>query len=298
MAAATIAPLPMFGAWNEHYSNHPAGLPISRYKPNTNPNTGAAAVDSMWAKYQAAQAGQAPAPTTPAPAASTGTAWNGWTQDFTGPAPTAASATAPGPTAPATGTGATPTDFASQYTPAMMDQIYENPWYIINDVFSGAKGTSPLYQALRDIGADPLSLFNIIKGSQDGTKPGGAADFTNWLAGTYKEQGTAGGQRFNAQDLLGKLFGQQKFGAESKNTLGQILGAGDMSTQVRTLYNLARDASNIGMNPLAARGYQSALAQAGDRYGEAALSSGGTDPIKNPSAWIAENMPWLTLGGN
>jgi hypothetical protein len=116
------------------------------------------------------------------------------------------------------------------------------------------------------------------------------------LAETYKGQGQAGGAGMNAQQMIQNLFGQTKFGAESKSSLGQILGAGDMSTQIRTLFNMAKDATNVGLNPLAARGYQSALAQAGDRFGEAMLSRSGTDTgPQNPSAWIKANMPWLAL---
>lgn len=291
--AATLAPLPMFGAHNEHWSNHPAGLPVSRYKQNTNPNTGAASVDAAYKAYMAQQPAT-PTPTTPTGAQPVG--WNQWMSDWTGTAPTQNTAT-PTPTTPAptTGTPQTPADFSKQYTPAMMDFVYENPWTILPDVFSGIKSTSPLYQSLRDMGGDPLTLFNITKGSEDGSRAGGADDFINWLAQTYQGQGTPGGERFNAQELIQNLFGQTKFGADSKTSLGQILGAGDMSTQIRTLYNLARDASNVGMNPLAARGYQSALAQAGDRYGEAMLSTDGTTGAQNPSQWLKEKMPWLTL---
>lgn len=286
MAAATLAPLPMFGAWNEHWKNHPAGLPVSQYKPNTNQNTGSASVDAAYSAYNQQQQAQAPA--TPAQ-----TPWNGWSSDF-GPGTPATPATPNGPGTPAT--PATPGNFASQYTPAMMDQIYENPWYILGDVFNGIKSTSPLYQSLRDIGADPLTLYNITKGAQ-GNISGGASDYVNWLANSYQNLGSQGGQRFDAKQLLGALFGQEKFGSDSQNTLGQILGAGDMSTQIRTLFNMARDASNVGLNPLAARGYQSALAQAGDRYGDAMLGSNGTTGPQNPAAWIKANMPWLTLGG-
>lgn len=293
MATAQLAPLPMFGVHNEHWKNHPAGLPVSQYKPNTNPNTGAESVDNAWAAYQAQQ--------TPAPdaeGATPPTPWNQWYEDMWAGQSAPEPGTAAVPSTGASPDGSTPvTGFAARYTPAMMDQIYENPWYILQDVFSGSSTSSPLYQALRDFGGDPLTLFNIAQG-MGGSVSGGAEEFINWLADTYGQQGTVGGSRFSAPELLGALFGQQKFGAESENTLGQILGAGDMSTQVRTLYNMARDASNVGMNPLAARGYQAALAQAGDAYGRHMLSDSGTDGPQNPSAWIAANMPWLGMGGS
>lgn len=191
-----------------------------------------------------------------------------------------------------TGSGMSPmTGFASRYTPAMADQAYENPWYLLADIFPGMAESSPLYQALRDFGADPLTLFNIMQGSNQKIDQG-AGDFINFMDEFYRNLGTPGGQAIDTQALISTLFGQEKFGADSENTLGQILGAGDMSTQVRTLFNMLRDASNVGMNPLAARGYQSAIAQAGDRYGNAQMKA-GADSTMNPTQWIAQNMPWL-----
>jgi hypothetical protein len=46
------------------------------------------------------------------------------------------------------------------------------------------------------------------------------------------------------------------------------------------------------MNPLAGRGYQAAIAQAGDRYGNAMMKS-DADATMNPAEWIAQNAPWL-----
>lgn len=191
-----------------------------------------------------------------------------------------------------TGAGMSPlTGFAAQYNPSLANQAYENPWFILEDVFPGISGSDPGYQALRDFGGDPLTLFNIIKGSGQKIDQG-AGDFINWLAGMYQNMGTVGGSTFDPNQLLNMLFGQTEFGAESKNTLGQILGAGDMSTQTRTLFNMLRDVSNTTMNPLAARGYQSAVAQAGDKYGNAMMKS-DADKTMNPAEWIAQNMPHL-----
>lgn len=191
-----------------------------------------------------------------------------------------------------TGAGLEPLGgFASRYNPSLANQAYENPWYILQDVFSGIDPSSPGYQALRDFGGDPLTLFNIMQGSQ-GKIDQGSGDFINWLANMYKGMGTPGGATFNGNQLIDTLFGQTKFGADSQNTLGQILGAGDMSTQVRTLFNMLRDVSNTTQNPLAARGYQAAVAQAGDRYGNAMMQAGAGDTM-NPTAWIAQNFPQL-----
>jgi hypothetical protein len=210
--------------------------------------------------------------------------------DVLAPTTTTEATTATDPLAP--GAGMDPfTGFASRYTPAMADLAYENPWYILRDLFPNMSESSPLYQALRDLGGDPLTLFNIIAGSQQKIDQG-AGDFINWLADMYGNMGRPGGAAFSAPDLIATLFGQTEFGADSQNTLGQILGAGDMSTQVRTLFNMLRDVSNVGMNPLAARGYQAAIAQAGDRYGNAMMSS-DENTTMNPTQFIAENMPWL-----
>jgi hypothetical protein len=194
-------------------------------------------------------------------------------------------------------TGMAPmTGFASRYTPAMADQVYENPWYLLSDIFPGMKTSSPGYQALRDLPFDPLTLYNLMVGSEQSTDQG-AGDYINWLKNMYEQQGSVGGATLNSTKLLKTLFGQEGLGADSENSLGQILGAGDMGTQIRTLFNMAREVSNGTMNPLAARGYQSAIAQAGDRYGNAQMK---TDLAENggaslsPSQWIAQQMPWLT----
>jgi hypothetical protein len=181
------------------------------------------------------------------------------------------------------------TGFANRYTPAMLSQLYENPWYVLPDVFQGISTSSPLYQQLRDIGSDPLALYNMAKGA-NGVNTGGAEDFANWLAGTYQQMGTPGGQRIDTKQLLSNLFT-----AGENSTLGQVLGAGDMGTQIRTLYNMARDASNQ-LNPLAARGYQSALARLGDQYGNAQLGA-TADQSMSPAEWMRSQAPWLTMGG-
>lgn len=274
----------MFGVWNEHWRNHPAGLPERMYQPGTNPNRGASSVvaPADWSQWYRSQQTGTTAPTSP-----------------TAPAtPTPAAPTAPTtPTTPEAPAGTNQLEgFASRYTPAMLEQAYENPWYILRDVFGGINESSPLYQSLRDLGGDPLTLFNIARGSQQKIDAGGE-DFVNWLADVYGQQGKVGGTDFDARQLLGALFGQTAYGADAQNTLGQILGAGDMSTQIRTLYNMARDVSNVGMNPLAARGYQAALAQAGDRYGNVQMGTGGEEQEgpQNPAAWIAANLPWLAM---
>jgi hypothetical protein len=68
-----------------------------------------------------------------------------------------------------------------------------------------------------------------------------------------------------------------------------------MPTQNRTLYNLARDASNVSLNPMSARAYQAALSQALDKYGDAMLGSGANQTM-GPTEWIKQNAPWLAIG--
>jgi hypothetical protein len=183
------------------------------------------------------------------------------------------------------------------FTPGALSNIYENPWFLLSSVFPGLAGreSTPLYQSLRDFGADPLALYNIMMGSQgildQGEGVAAGNDFANFLANLYKELGTPGGKGISAGDLIRSIFGEG--GAGDKTSLGQILGTGDQGTQVRTLFNLLRDASNAGMNPLAARGYQGAVARAGDRYGAAQLRA-GEDTSQSFQEWANENAPWLT----
>ncbi len=204
--------------------------------------------------------------------------------------PGAASTPAAGALDPNSGMMA-PTGWAAQqqYTPQGMKEAYENPWNILMDVFKGIDTSSPGYQGLRDLGADPLTLFNITQGSGKKIDEGGS-DFVNWLANMYQQQGTRGGQSFDALGMIKTLFGNAD---NDKNSLGQILTAGGGSDQTRTLFNMLRDVSNVAMNPLAARGYQAAVSRAGDEYGNAMMKTDAGKSV-GPAEWIAQNMPWLS----
>ena len=181
------------------------------------------------------------------------------------------------------------TGFASRYAPgALQSAVYDNPWYLLPDVFQGISTNSPGYQYLRDFGGDPLSLYNIMTGGS-GTIDGGEGQFANFMAELYRNLGTPGGQGFSATELLSNIFG-----ADDNSTLGNILNAGDMNTQIRTLFNLLRDASQVSMNPLAARGYQAAVARQGDLYGNAMLKS-DAGATMGPREWMSQNAPWLTV---
>lgn len=193
---------------------------------------------------------------------------------------------------------AAPTGWAGQqgYTPEMLESIYQNPWFLLKDVFSGIKTSSPGYQALRDFGADPLSLFTIMQGSNRFTadsEGGAASDFANFLNNLYTQLGTSGGQELSARGMMQNIFGQTEFGEDAKSDLGRLLGSGDASTQIRTLFNLLRDVAGSAMNPLAASGYQAALAQAGDSYGNEMLKANAGETV-NPVEWMNQNRPWLT----
>ena len=205
-----------------------------------------------------------------------------------------------------TGTGTNPnqngltplTGFASQYSPEQATQAYDNPWYILQDVFKGINPSSPGFQGLRDFGGDPLTLFNVMSGADRRIEDSGANEFINFMANLYKNLGTVGGQTFSSQELLGNIFGTgvsdtDPGTGEARTTLGQILQAGDQSTQVRTLFNLLRDVSNVTMNPLAASAYQAATARAGDTYGNAMMQRNAGD-IVGPAQWMSQNTPWLT----
>jgi hypothetical protein len=175
------------------------------------------------------------------------------------------------------------------YTPAMMNQVYENPWAILADLFPNMSTSSPLYQALRDLGADPLTLFTVLAGSQAMfPETGGGSNFVDWLSNLFTQYGTPGGMTVNGAQALQNIFGQTKFGADAENSLGMSLGAGDQSTQTRTLFNLVRDIANMTMDPISGSAYQSAMQQAGDKYMNSQLKA-GADTTMNPSAWIAQN---------
>jgi hypothetical protein len=149
------------------------------------------------------------------------------------------------------------------YNPTALNAIYESPWTILKDVFgSGMSDVGPGYNSLRDIGADPLTLYNIMVGGDKnfaGSTENPQGNYANWLANLYNQMGTTGGRGFSMGELSDQIFNP---GANS--SLKQILTQGDASMQMRTLFNMLREASNVGMNPLAARGYQGALARAGD----------------------------------
>lgn len=188
--------------------------------------------------------------------------------------------------------------FASQYAPGQLNSIYDNPWYLISDALSGANPSSPGYQALRDFGADPLALFNVMAGANGTIATGdqGAGAFANFMADLYQNLGTPGGAGFNAPGMLKNVFGQQFQNGESQTTLGNLLLAGDMGQQIRTLFNLLRDISSAGMNPLASSAYQAAVARAGDRYGNEMIKTKTGEAGDVPMVqWMRQNMPWLTV---
>ncbi|HWV22988.1 MAG TPA: hypothetical protein VNZ58_02270, partial [Thermomicrobiales bacterium] len=136
---------------------------------------------------------------------------------------------------------------------------------------------------------DPMALYNIIYGSNGMIPQESHGDYANFLNELYSGLGTAGGQGINARQLLANIFG-----AGSDSTLGQVMSAGDMSQQTRTLYNLIRDATNMGLNPLAASGYQSATARALDDYGSSMLTKNAGDTV-GPAEYLRQNRPDLMV---
>lgn len=200
----------------------------------------------------------------------------------------ASSTSAPGATAPGSQNGTNVlSGFASRYNPALLDQnIWSNPFSILPDVFSGINTAGPGYQALRDFGADPLTLYNIMYGGTGGDLYGtgtSAGDYTNFLAGLYKSLGTVGGRGFSGGELLHSLFnpGTPAAGQTAGTPLYNLLTTGDLATQMRTLFNLASAVTNVGMNPLAAKGYQGALQRAGDQAMSMAMKQDANNGAAN-----------------
>lgn len=189
------------------------------------------------------------------------------------------------------------TGFAAQFNPSQLAQtVYSSPFAILPKVFSGMTQQGPGYQALRDIGADPLSLYNIMTGANKNmSEKTGLGDFTNWLASMYKSYGTTGGRAFNARELLGNLFGQTE---QSKSSLANILRGAGQGGQSSVLYNLIRDISGASMNPLAGAGYNAAAQRAADQYNTALISNNAAGGANNPNQmlitdWIRNNVPGL-----
>lgn len=182
------------------------------------------------------------------------------------------------------------------YTPAMMDQVYQNPFAILKDLFPGMTESSPMYQALRNLGADPLTLFTVLAGSQSMfPETGGGSNFVDWLSNMYSNYSTPGGKTVDGAQALRNIFGQDKLGAKATNSLGMSLGAGDQSTQTRTMFNLVKDIASMTMDPISSSGYQSAMQQAGDGYMNAMLKS-SPDTAMSPTSWIAKNYGNLIPG--
>lgn len=186
------------------------------------------------------------------------------------------------------------------YVPSTLAQVvYQNPFTILPDVFKNLGMSGAGYQSLRDIGADPLTLYNIMAGAR--TTPAGETgltDYTNWLKNMYQSFGTRGGRAFSAKELLGNIFRQTRGMAEGgKNATGlaQILASAGAGEQARTLFQLIRDATNVGMNPYAATGYQAAVQRAGDAYQNAMLRQNVNEGANNQliTEFIAKNFPGL-----
>lgn len=184
--------------------------------------------------------------------------------------------------------------FAARYNPSQLENIWSNPWAILPDVFPGMDMRGAGYQALRDIGADPLTLYNIMAG-QGGDLSGGTAtgNYANWLANLLASYGSVGGRGFSGRELLSSVFNPGEGSA-----LENILTAGDASTQMRTIFNMLRDASNVGLNPLAARGYQAAAARAGDQAINKMMTSGSNEGVNNMPIYqvLREIAPGLVPG--
>lgn len=180
------------------------------------------------------------------------------------------------------------------FTPEQLrDTVFQNPWYMIQPS-TGAEEGSAGYASLRDIGGDPVSLFNIMHGANnmgsDDPMP-----IVNFLADLYKNLGTAGGKMIDGKQLLQAIMNADT-SPEGQNSsqLGLLLGsAGNSSDQSRITYQLYRDAINAsGMDPLGQRARQAGMVNALDRYGREMLTTDSAN-IQAPNQWLGQRYPGL-----
>lgn len=175
----------------------------------------------------------------------------------------------------------------------LANTIYTQPFQVLPQVFKGLNTAGSGYQSLRDIGADPLTLYNIMKGSRkpfDETT--GVGDYTNWLHDMYQTYGTRGGRAFSAKELLSTIFGQHQGGASA---LANILQGAGPGGEGNALYNLIRDVSAVGMNPLAAAGYNASVQRASDAFNNARITTDANKGANNMMVtdWIRQQFPGL-----
>jgi hypothetical protein len=180
------------------------------------------------------------------------------------------------------------------FNPAeLASTIYTSPFNILTKVFKGMTEAGPGYQTLRNIGGDPLALYNIMQGAnRTFSEKSGVNDFTNWLASMYGNYGSVGGRAFNAQELLGNIFKQRE---GSQSSLANILRGAGEGGQANALYSLIRDVTGVGMNPLAGAGYNAAMQRAADAYNAARISTGSGQGANQMliTDWIRQNFPGL-----
>lgn len=149
---------------------------------------------------------------------------------------------------------------------------------------------------MRDIGGDPISLYNIMWGSQNmGSTDSSLGEFANFYADLIQNLGTAGGKTINGHDLLQAIMNADtsKEG-QGKTGLNLLLGsAGNSSDSARILYQLYRDVTNAsGMDPLQSRARQAGMVNALDDYGSQMLSTNANE-IVSPNQWLATRYPGL-----
>jgi hypothetical protein len=187
------------------------------------------------------------------------------------------------------------------FNPTELEHIFQNPQAILPYIFAQMQAGSPGYNRLRNLEWDPLALLTMTKGATsllgDQSEWGGAGGYANFLNEVYNQIGTKGGQGINAAALIRNIFAQPGTATgNSETALGNMLGAGDATQQSRTLYNLVRDVTQMGMNPLAGQAYQAAMMNALDRYNTNQLTRDSED-VTSAVDYINANMPWLTALG-
>lgn len=219
------------------------------------------------------------------------------------PVTTQTATATPDPVTPGADGMANMTGWAAQqnFNPTELEHIYNNPQAILPYIFGQMQPGSPGYSRLRNLQWDPLAMLTLTKGSDqmlgDASTWGGPGGYANFLNELYSNIGTAGGQGLNAAELMRNIFQQEGTSTGDATTaLGNMLGAGDATQQARTLYNLIRDITTAGMNPLAAQAMQAATMNQLDRYNSSVLTQ---DSENVPSAvdYLRQNAPHLNALG-
>ncbi|MDQ3692070.1 MAG: hypothetical protein M3464_00370 [Chloroflexota bacterium] len=131
----------------------------------------------------------------------------------------------------------------------LQDQIFENPEYILPDVFPGIDPYGAGYSMLAELPFDPSVLFNLTGGSQ-GTNMG-YDDYTNWLQQMYSAIG--GGQYIDFGELMSSL-------ANPDGDLAAWLNHPGVAAETKVGFlKAALGTASLGLTPRAASSLQASI---------------------------------------